>query len=416
MTDVQPSYAQARRVRAVREAGDGLAGLAKTIPLVCRLPAEADVAAMTRAVTAFVARHEALRHRFAHRDGIVSVRSVPVAEVPCVATAVPGGDEQAMGHVRAEVDRPFDVLGWPLLRAGLVRSERPLLYLSMDHLVADAWSVSVAMRDLRELYDAAVAGRPPDLPDPGGYLAYSASQRRRFADGPALDAQVADLQRLLAGRPLHPPFPVGVARWDLTHGRYARLKLLNPAQAGAFARRCREEKSTVFMGVLAALGLALKEVSGRHEAGVLVATHNRDDLDTSHAVGWYANMLPLYFPVTDVDGFAATLRNVRANLLAVFEHHELPLARILQRLPDDQQHGVSCFVSFTDDRDPGPARARAWRRVPMAPAYRAGYGLWVSLNDGGLTAEVASPRAPVGESRLAALESALAEVLTEAAG
>ncbi|MFC4015614.1 condensation domain-containing protein [Nonomuraea purpurea] len=413
MTGVQPSYAQARRIRAVCGAGDRLAGLAKTIPLVCRLPAEADVAAMTRAVTAFAARHEALRYRFAHRDGIVSARSVPVAEVPCVATVVPGGDEQAMSHVRAEVDRPFDVLGWPLLRAGLVRSQRPLLYLSMDHLVADAWSVSVAMRDLRELYDAAVTGRPPDLPDPGGYLAYSAAQHRRFADGPALDAQVADLQRLLAGRPLHPPFPVGVGRWDLARGRYARLKLLNPAQADAFVRRCREERSTVFMGVLTALGLALKEVSGRHEAGVLVATHNRDDLETPDALGWYANMLPLYFPVAD--GFAATLPSVRANLLAMFEHHELPLARILQRLPDDREHGVSCFVSFTDDRDTGPARTRDWRRVPMAPAYREGYGLWVSLNDGGLTAEVASPGAPVGGSRLTELESALAEALREAA-
>jgi hypothetical protein len=415
-----PSFAQERRVRAVCAAHEhGRTPSGKTIGLVCALPTQADVPALEEAVRAFIGRHPVLRHRFVHRDGDVSLRRVGPAPVPCTVAEreLPADIDGVERFVRPLVDRPFEVLGWPLLRFGVVQGDRPVLYLSMDHLVIDGWSITMAMSELEALYQSILSGRPAQLLPPGDFLAFSAGQRRRFASGPALDREVARFHRLLAGRPAHPPFPVDARPWDVAAGRYVRLDLLEAAAAAAFARRCRTERGTVFMGVLAAFGTAIWMSTGRHEAGMLVALHNRATPEEQNSIGWYANMLPLYFPVASVERFGDTLRAVRTGFMALLEHAELPLARVLDSAPDGHYSGVAeqyptCFVSFSDDRTTSPGqRADGWTRISMAPAYRVGYGLWVSLNDEGLQAVVASPQTPAGESALVAFEATLAGVL-----
>lgn len=426
-TDV-PSYAQQRRVHGVCSSPDQwLRTAGKTLALAWVLPERADVAALDTAVAGFVRRHSALQCRFQYRDGAVSLRRVTPRAIRCAVTegdTATRGAEAVEQVVRGEVDRPFDVLGWPLLRVGLIQSSRPVLYLAIDHLVADGWSLSVAHHELAALYRAAVAGRPADLPPPGDFVTFAAAERRRFASGPALDQQVAAVHRLLRGRPAEPPFPVDARPWDLTTGRYVRLDLLDTDGVAGFARRCRAERSTVFMGLLAAFGTATHEHTGHGEAGMLVAMHNRDSPPTQHSVGWYANMLPLYFPVADAARFAENLRAARAALLAMLDHHELPLSRVIDTVATGHYSGVGaqypgCFVSFTDDRGAGPdgpdGPVAGWERIDLAPAYRVGYGIWFSLTDSGLQAVVASPDTPSGRSSLEAFEATLARVLRQLA-
>ncbi|GAA3728881.1 condensation domain-containing protein [Plantactinospora mayteni] len=432
MSDVGdvPSYAQERRVRTVcaaRQHGHQPSG--KTLALACVLPERADIAALEEAVAGFVARHSALRYRFRHRDGMVTVRRVTPRPIRCAVTEAespPNSVEAVEQLVRAEVDRPFDVLGWPLLRAGVIQSSRPVFHLSMDHLVADGWSLTVAHRDIEALYRAAVTGSPADLPEPGDFAAFATAQRRRYTEGPALDQQVTAVQRLLGGRPVEPAFPVDARPWDLAAGRYVRIDLLDRAEAEAFTRRCRTVRATAFMGVLAAVGTAMHEATGQQEVGMLVAMHNRDTPPVAGSVGWYANMLPLYFPATA--RFDHTLRSTRAALLAAIEHHELPIARVLDTTPAGHYSGAGdqyplCFVSFSDDRTMGPTGTAAgpqgagdgWQRVHLAPAHRLGYGIWISLTDTGLLAVVASPRSLASRDHLAAFETTLADVLRRVA-
>jgi hypothetical protein len=330
-------------------------------------------------------------------------------------------DGAVPAEVRAALDRPFDVLDWPLFRVGVVAGGCPLLYVSMDHLVSDAVTLDVVRRDLAALYDAVVSGRPAELPPAGDYFTFATAQRRLFAPGPYRDARVASLHRVLAGRRPHPVFPLPDARWNLDVGRYVDIPLLGRADADRFARRCRSERATPFMGVLAAFGTALRAVFGVEEAGVLTAVTNREDPGSAAAVGWYANVLPVYHAVAG--GFEGALRAVRLAWVATVNHHDLPMACVLP--PPSAAPGpdrpVGCFVSFNDIRtgagasvplDPG--RADAWKAVRVAPAYGAVYAMWVVLSDDGLHATVASPDPGPGRAGLHQFESRLARVLREA--
>jgi hypothetical protein len=418
-TAVVPSYAQERRLRhACAPAGGPPGPRAKTIPVVCRPPAPVDTAALDAAVRAFIGRHPALQYQFSWRGGRVGMRWVGhrAGEFRCEVTQRSGLPDDAGAEesfVRQRIDLPFDVLQWPLLRCGVLQSDQPVVYLSMDHLVADGWSTFLAKVEIEALYAEQVSGRPAQLRPPGDFLRYSMAQRRRYADGPALDSQVAAFQQLLGGRPVHPSFPLDHASWTLSAGRYREVHLLDAPSVDSFTRICRAAKTTLFMGILAGYGIAVHESTGHQEAGTLVALHNREEPGVQEAIGWYANMLPLYFPTGPVERFGDVVTAVRAHFTALLGHHQLPLARLLDRLPDGYYNGAgettpTCFVSFVDARSSTEA---GWQRLEAAPAYRVGYGMWFFLKSDGLSMVTASPRLP-GESRvLDGFESTLTRVL-----
>jgi len=423
-----PSFAQERRVRAVRASG-GAAPVAKTVPALCRLPDNADVGALTQAVRAFVQRHRVLQYRFAERGDRVALHwaGARAADIECAVTDLAGrageggGDaaaepgDAAVRHARGEVDRAFDVLGWPLLRAGVIRGETPLFYLAADHLVSDGWSALLAMKEIGELYAALLDGREAALPAPGDFLRSSRAERRRYADGAALDQEVESLREQLGGRPVHPPFPVD-AGWDLTRGRYTSLALLDADETSRLEMLCKAWRVTVFMAVLAAFGVAARELCGLSAAGVLVAFHNREEPGARDGMGWYSNMLPLYFPTGAVERFSDAAREVRARLVGLMPYHDLPLARILDCTPQGYHDGIgteipTCFMSFGDVR--AKMRETRWELLEFPPSYRAGHGFWVSLRETGLSAEVASPGLRSGADQVRAFESRIAEVLRD---
>lgn len=444
-TTMQPSYAQVRRLRTLAaEREDGLDPTGKTIPLLFEAPGGLDVPALEEAVGRLIARHRALHHRFTDDS---TDDSTPGSRKPALEYAGPARvrcdvtvaadlvadpadrnavDAAAGRRIRAEVDRPFDALGWPLLRVGVVRGEQTVCYVSVDHLVADAWSQWTVMLDLSVLYRAVLTGRGDELPPAPDFYAFSAAQRRRFGAGPGLEAPMAALRRSLRGRPVHPRFPLDVP-WADDRGRYVRRHMLDPDAIERLTRWCRDRRATPFMAVLGAFGLALREVSGAHEVGVLIATHNRDDEKVHGGIGWYANMLPVYFPV---DGDAArTVAGVRRALLSTLEFHELPLARAVDLLPPEQGDDThpTCFVSMTDDRtgqrQDGPQAPdvpvdpqTAWRRMPIAPGHRRGYGIWISLFDNGMIISTASPAVRGDATDLDDLETAFAAALCRFAG
>lgn len=431
MTPV-PSFAQERRVRLVRHLlAHGLRPSSKTIPLLVRLPDPVDVDVLREAVGELVARHPVLRHRFACTgDGPaarVTAEPVPVTPPPCEELR-PGPDGDTAGdtagvpaRIRAAIDGPFDVSGWPLLRVGVVTGDQPLLYLSMDHLVADAESLTVLRRDLAEIYDAVLCGRAAELPRPPDYFAFAAAERGRLAG--QRDARAAALHRTLGGRPAQPLFPLADGSWSPDTGRYVDLHLLDAGGAQRLEQRCRAERATPFVGVLAAFGTALRAACGVDEVGVSIATANRDHAGGPNGVGWYANVLPVYYPAAD--GFGATLRGARRALMAALEHYDLPIAGVLpapDAAPPSAPRPVGCFVSFSDARtaaggtrsadDPG-----GWEPVPVAPAYGASYAVWTVRADDGLWAKIAAPSPGPAGQILDGFEAAfVAELRAAAAG
>jgi hypothetical protein len=399
------------------------------VPMAAWVPGTVDVDALTAAIHALVARHPALQYRFVpRRDEVLLRRAVRDApEIPLtVHHPMPAGqdDPTAVREVaRAAIDVPFDILGWPLLRAGLIPGDRTMVYLSFDHTVADGYSTKVAFQELEALYRALVDGRPADLPPTGDYIAYGATERRRYAGGAELDRSVDEVRSLLRGRPIEPDFPLPVTDWDVARGRYAYPDLVDAEAADRLAGYCRAHRVSPYMAILAAFGVAAREIAGRTEVGVLASVHNRDAANVgTRGIGWYANMSPLYFSTFPVERFDEGIQMLRNRLMAVLSHAELPLARLADRLADTGHEGAGVrtptfFVSFEQARLlDRAADSGAWELLELAPTYRMGYGVWAAQDGTGIRAVTASPASRSGETELSRWERHLGEVLTTVAG
>ena len=178
------------------------------VPSVVRLTGPLNVAALEQVFHEVVRRHESLRTTFSTEDGSATqvVAATVDVEIP-VVDASPLCDRERETTARrlsgVASQRPFDLECGPLLRVRLLRlAEREhVLILVMHHIISDAWSMDVLVRELFTLYEAYSQGQPSRLPDLSiQYPDYAVWQRERFEAG-ELAGQLAYWKDQLQGAP-----------------------------------------------------------------------------------------------------------------------------------------------------------------------------------------------------------------------
>jgi amino acid adenylation domain-containing protein len=345
------------------------------VPLHLRLRGRLDEGALERALREVIRRHEVLRTTFASDGGrpaqIVDAEidfGLPVDDLSHVA---PDARDAALRREASrEVQRPFDLARGPLIRARLCRldAEDHALLLSTHHIVSDAWTRGVLMREIATLYEAFAAGRPSPLPDlPIQYADYAAWQRR-WLEGEALDEQLAYWTRRLAGAPAALDLPTDRPRPRVQSYRGAWRAILLPPALGARLREIgRGEGATLFMTLLAAFDVLLARYTGQDDivVGTPIAGRTRTELE--HLAGFFVNTLVLRTEVGEDLPFRALLQRVRETSLGAYTHQDMSFERLVQEIAPQRDPSRSPLfqVLFTLMSRPEP-EAGAWAGLTVA--------------------------------------------------
>ncbi|KAB8194430.1 amino acid adenylation domain-containing protein [Nonomuraea phyllanthi] len=290
--------------------------------IVRRLHGPLDVAALERALTGLVARHESLRTRFPEVDG----RPVAVVERPAPARIerLDARDEaEARALVAARTNAPLDLGAAPPLRLTLIRlgPDDHVLCVVLHHIVADGWSITVFLDDLAALYGSAEL--PPLAVQHGDVAGWRREQdrsaaleywRARLADPPTLD--------LHTDRPHRP----GPTRGDF-HVMEVPGELL--AQLEATARRHRV---TLFMVLLAAYQILLSRHTGQEDILVGTPTAGRDRVELEPIVGYLSTTLVLRGDLSGDPALEDLLARTRGTVLEAMAHHDVPFEQLLAEL------------------------------------------------------------------------------------
>ncbi|HEY6321984.1 MAG TPA: amino acid adenylation domain-containing protein, partial [Thermoanaerobaculia bacterium] len=165
---------------------------AYVIAAALELAGELEVAALAAALREVVRRQESLRTTFAAREGTAIQLIGPPWQPRLPRIDLRGLDPArreacARSLLDAQLGRPFDLGGGPLLRTALLRlaPARHLLAVSMHHIVSDAWSLGVLVEEMAHLYTAA-STRQPAPPAPRYQYADYAAWQRQWLCGEAL--------------------------------------------------------------------------------------------------------------------------------------------------------------------------------------------------------------------------------------
>ncbi len=307
------------------------------LAVTLRLRGPLSPAALRRALEAVVARHEALRTRFAEQGGEPVQVVDPPLPVPLPVidlSRLPAAEREARvaRHAAEDRARPFDLERAPMLRGALLRSgaDEHVLLVAAHHVAFDGWSAGVLTRELREHYAAALAGHAADLPPlEVQYGDYAARERRRLEE-PEFARKLEFWARELAGAPAAVDLPVEGHRPPVQRFRGTtfgfRLEAPLAAALGAMARR---EGATPFMALLAGFHALLHRYTGQEDIVVGTPVAGRDHPALEPLIGFFVNVLPIRARVEDGDELRALLARVRAAALDAFAHQEVSLEQVV---------------------------------------------------------------------------------------
>ncbi|MBN8468384.1 non-ribosomal peptide synthase/polyketide synthase [Corallococcus exiguus] len=311
------------------------------VPSALRLEGRLDVPALRRAFDALVQRHESLRTVFGTGDDgqpFQEVRPPVPLGVPCVdLSALPAAarQEEVARLAAEEGSRPFNLGDGPLLRATLLRvsEDEHVLLLTMHHIVSDAWSGGVLVREMAALYEAFSHGRASPLSElPLQYPDYAVWQRG-WLQGDAMEEQVSWWRRQLEAAPAllelptdHPRPPVRTYRGAHHHFR------LSTELSGRLRDFSQRQGTTPFMVLLAAFHALLHRYSGQDDISVGSPIAGRPQAELEGLIGFFVNTLVLRARLHDDPTFLDLLQQVRATTLDAFAHQDVPFEKLVEAL------------------------------------------------------------------------------------
>ncbi|UEM25114.1 amino acid adenylation domain-containing protein (plasmid) [Skermanella mucosa] len=312
------------------------------VALGLKLDGDLDEAALRRALTGLIARHETLRTRFPVVDGRPFQEIMPPFEAPL---AVRDGSEFALPAIpdsaglgralRPLALEPIDLDRGPPLRLTLVRLApgSAVLVAVLHHAVTDGWSMGVLAREVTELYRAAVEGRAAGLPPlPVQYADFSAWQQRSLA-GAALERLIGHWRERLAGAPEALELPADAPR---TAGadRPARSRRfrIDAAETEALRGLAGRGGATLFMVLYAGFALLLSRWSGQTDVvvGTPIANRTRDDL--AGLIGCFVNTLALRLDLSGDPSGRELVERARRVTLDAYAHQDAPFELVVDAL------------------------------------------------------------------------------------
>ncbi|MFI5800314.1 amino acid adenylation domain-containing protein, partial [Streptomyces sp. NPDC051677] len=258
--------------------------------MTVRVPAGLDEQALGRAAQALTDHHDVLRLR-RHPDGTYEVRER--GTVPVAIRRVDPGDGEAAERARRELSPAAgEVSRFVWFDAG---PDAPgTLLIVLHHLAVDAVSWRILLPDLAAAYEAAAAGRAPELaPVATSYRTWSRHLRTadRRAELPVWQEIAATAEPLLGTRRLDPAVDTAAT------SREIELTLAPEVTEALLTRIPASVNGSVTDALLC--GLATAVVEGRGAGPVLVDLegHGREHVaagvDTSRTVGWFTSLYPV---------------------------------------------------------------------------------------------------------------------------
>jgi FkbH-like protein len=297
-------------------------------------PLRRDV--LEAAVKRIPVRHEVLRTRYGVEKGqprisIASEIPVPIGFHDLSALSPEEQERDIQRFARADAQGSFNLSEPPLFRVTLaaLAPDRHVLILTMHHIVSDLLSLEIFLRELGELYSAAVEAREPELPQlAAGYQDFARLQRSLEERG-AQQSDIAYWRETLSA-----PAPL---EWFSDYPRPARATMsaateffsVPPEVMESVEAFSRAERVTPFMVLLAGFNVLLHACSGQNDMIVGSPTAGRIRSEYEALIGMFSYPLVMRTDLAGNPSFGDLVQRVRKAVLGAAEHADLPFAKVV---------------------------------------------------------------------------------------
>lgn len=302
-----------------------------------RLDGDLDVDALRTVLDALVQRHEALRTH------IVAGRNEPVQSIAATGTCefqIDDLTEFPREQLDAEIARriarhimePIDIASGPLFGARLLRlgDRDHVLVLAMEHMISDAFSMGILVREIFSSYGQVVTSRSIELPPvPVRFADYAARERKQRTTW--LDAHESYWRERLVGYGrTHFPDDDGALLMHRSGWGFVPITI-GSDQRAALREWCRSRQTTLAMSVFTAFVALVLRWCDCRDSVVQYQSDGRTNPDVENTIGYFSSVLYLRLAIDRRTTFADLLRHVTTEYCNAHGHADSSL--LMAELP-----------------------------------------------------------------------------------
>jgi len=353
---------------------------AYNMPFGLRLSGRLDVGALRGTFLAIVRRHESLRTVFRSAGGVPRQAVLPAeaADLPLIdLSGLPPAerDLRLADEAAAAFWRPFDLERGPLVRAQLFRldGDEHAVVFCLHHIVSDAWSMGILVREITALYGAAIQGQASPLPPLPVQYADFAAWQRSWLQGEALERQIDFWKRSLSGaEPLALPIDRSAALSSGSWRPGQHWFSVPPDLTARLKELAQGNEATLFMVTLSAFKTVLLRISGQRDLSIGIPIANRTRMELEGLIGFFVNTLVLRTETAREATFRDLLRQVRTVSLDAQAHQDLPFEKLIEELDPERNLDETPLFRVMFDLTVNPLPAIQFPGLRLAPLAAGG--------------------------------------------
>uniref|UniRef100_UPI0013D93625 non-ribosomal peptide synthetase n=1 Tax=Pyxidicoccus caerfyrddinensis TaxID=2709663 RepID=UPI0013D93625 len=372
-----------------------------------RMKGTLDAVALRKSLDALITRHPMLRATFPESEGrpVLAISAPRPVELPTVDLRRLPEEARKAELARlsdAHATAPFDLARGPLVRLTLVAlaEAEHLLLLTQHHIITDAGSIGVFVRELAQVYEGFRTGAHRALGElPVRYTDYVRWQDA-WLQGEDARRSVAWWRQNLSGLPrLDLPTPRTPSR-GTTHAGDAHAFMLSAGLTSALKGLARRESCTLYVALLTAWATLLHRYSHQQvDFGIGTVTAGRDRRELRDVVGFFVNTLVLRCDLSGDPEGGALMRRLRGVVEGALRHQEVPFDQVVSAVgaPRGQDLNPLFRAGFVLENVPFPELSLpglTWTPVLQRPdggvpgTAKFDIGLSMVEAEGGLSAAI----------------------------
>ncbi len=310
------------------------------IPAAIQISGELDILILERSFQEIINRHEVLRTAFLTVEGKPVVQLSSIDEFKLSIIDLNNSTEivqtqQIEKIAREEAQQPFQLDKPPLLRVKLLHlnSQNHIILITLHHIIADAWSMGVLIKEIALIYQAYRQKQPSPLSElPIQYADFAAWQKNWF-QGELREHQLNYWLSQLKNAPNLLELPTDYPRPAIQTARGGSIKFELPYDLSQALKQLSQKSGcTLFMTLLAAFQTLLYRYSGNEDIVVGSAIANRQRTELEGLIGCFANTLAFRSDLSGNPCFTELLQRVKDTALGAYAHQDLPFEQLVDEL------------------------------------------------------------------------------------
>lgn len=362
-----------------------------TIPLAIRIKGNIDVNILRISIQEVVNRHESFRTIFPIKNGNPVQKVLPNFYVEIMKQDLQSiklfdKEDVIKQKIFEFVNKPFVLEEGPLFEVGLFRIEQgdQILVLKMHHIISDAWSIGLMIKEIFSNYDLLFAKKfIPNENLPLRYVDFSIWQQTRLKGEEnqkqlkywkeKLDGNLPVLE-LPSDRPRPPVKTYTGAKhfFKISSDLLRKLEILS-----------KKESVTLFMTTLSAFKTLIYRYTGEKDLLIGTPIANRNFNEIEEIIGNFVNTIVLRTQLKENHNFKDLVYQIKEETLNAYANQDIPFENLVDELKiqRDLSHTPLFQIMFMFQNVPIPDIKMSGLKIESFPIDNktAKYDLTLSL-------------------------------------